>query len=87
MGAALAGPFPGWTTELDLLSPLSLPAGRMARLHALNLATWRQDPYARAAFAGDELDQLAAQLTAIAAGVDSAAPVRVVLRQLVLGKP
>jgi hypothetical protein len=58
VGAALAGPFPGWTTELSLLSPLSLPATRMARLHALNLATWRQDPYARAAFASDELDHL-----------------------------
>jgi trans-aconitate 2-methyltransferase len=87
VGAALVGPFPGWTTEISLLSPLSLPATRMARLHALNLTTWRQDPYARAAFVSDELDQLAAQLTAIATGADRAPPVRVVLRQLVLGKP
>jgi len=87
VGAALAGPFPGWTTELSLLSPLSLPATRMARLHALNLATWRQDPYARSTFSADELDHLAAQLTAIATSAEPAPAVRVVLRQLVLGKP
>jgi SAM-dependent methyltransferase len=87
VGAGLTGPFPGWTTELSLLSPLSLPASRMARLHALNLATWRQDPHARAAFDGDELDRLAARLGAIASGVEAVPPVRVVMRQLVLGKP
>ncbi|HET6147502.1 MAG TPA: class I SAM-dependent methyltransferase [Polyangia bacterium] len=87
VGAALAGPFAGWTTELSLLSPLSLPATRMARLHALNIATWRNDPYARAAFDGDELDRLAASLAAIADHDEPAPPVRVVMRQLVLAKP
>lgn len=87
VGATLAGPFPGWTTELSLLSPLSLPASHMARLHALNIATWREDAYARAAFERDELDSLAARLGVIAAGVEAAPPVRVVMRQLVLGKP
>ena len=86
VGAALTGPFPGWTTELSLLSPLSLPATCMARLHALNIATWREDAYARAAFDGDELDSLAARLGAIASGAEAAPHIRVVMRQLVLGK-
>ena len=87
VGATLAGPFAGWTTELSLLSPLSLPASRMARLHALNVASWREDAYARATFDGAELDRLAARLGAIAAGAEAAPPVRLVMRQLVLGKP
>ena len=42
IGADLRGPFGGgWTSELDVLTPLSLPAPQMARLHAMNIATWR----------------------------------------------
>jgi len=87
VGATLAVP-PGsaWATELDLCAPLALPAPRMARLHALNIASWRHDPYARASFDGGELDRLAAQLEAIAAGADAAPPVRLVMRQLVLAR-
>jgi trans-aconitate 2-methyltransferase len=87
VGAALRAPFGGgWTSEVDLLAPLVLPAPQMARLHALNLASWRDDPHARATFDAAELDQLSARLTAIAAGQEAAPPVRQVMRQLVLGK-
>jgi hypothetical protein len=65
---------------------LTLPAQRMARLHGLNLATWRHDPYAQAAFAPGLLDELAAALETIAAGVSEAPEVRHSLRQLVLMK-
>ena len=56
----------------------------MARLHLLNLLTWRQDPYARAAFDEHELGRLAAELTQVAAGVADAGPVRYGMRQLIL---
>jgi len=65
---------------------LSLPARRMARLHALNLVTWRQDPFARDAFAPATLDGLAAALEAIASGAADAPDVRHSMRQLVLIK-
>ncbi|HEY7372631.1 MAG TPA: class I SAM-dependent methyltransferase [Polyangia bacterium] len=81
---ALAGA--GWQPELDVVRELSLPARRMARLHALNLVTWRQDPFARAAFAPATLDGLAAALEAIASGAADAPDVRHSMRQLVLMK-
>jgi SAM-dependent methyltransferase len=54
---------------------LALPAARMARLHAMNLRTWGQDAYARAAFDPAELADLQATLDAIAAGALAAPPV------------
>jgi SAM-dependent methyltransferase len=76
----------GWQAELDVVRELSLPARRMARLHALNLVTWRQDPFARAAFAPATLDGLAAALEAIASGAADAPDVRHSMRQLILMK-
>jgi trans-aconitate 2-methyltransferase len=87
IGATLATPpRSAWKSELDLRTRLSLPAARMARLHALNIASWRNDPYARASFDGAELDRLAAQLEAVANGADAAPPVRQVMRQLVVAR-
>jgi hypothetical protein len=34
----------GWHAEISVTRELALPAARMARLHQLNLATWRHDP-------------------------------------------
>jgi len=85
IGAKLSIPArSGWKAELDLLAPLSLPAARMARLHALNIETWRHDPYARACFDGNELDALAVRLGAIARGAEAAPPVKLVMRQMIL---
>jgi SAM-dependent methyltransferase len=75
-----------WHAELDVVRALALPARRMARLHALNLATWRRDPFARAAFAPPLLDELAAELDAIASGAAVAPDVCHSLRQLLLTK-
>ena len=87
IGADLAGPFGGgWTVELNLLTPLSPPAPQMARLHALNIATWREDPHARSAFDAGELERLAARLIAIAEGEEAAPNVRMRMRQLILAK-
>jgi trans-aconitate 2-methyltransferase len=87
IGATLSVPArSGWKTELDLLAPLSLPAARMALLHALNIETWKHDAYARDRFDAKELDGLAARLNAIATGAEAAPAVRVVMRQMILEK-
>lgn len=88
IGAELATPPPGsgWRSELSMVRRLSLPARQMARLHHLNLLTWRDDPHARGAFDRDELEGLAATLAGIARGDELAPSVRSAMRQLVLTK-
>jgi SAM-dependent methyltransferase len=76
----------GWRAEIGVMRELRLPACRMARLHALNLATWRQDPFARAAFSSEMLDELAVTLEAIARGAADAPDVHHVMAQRVLMK-
>jgi SAM-dependent methyltransferase len=75
-----------WRPEISVMRELRLSARRMARLHALNLATWRQDPFARAAFSSDSLDELAVALEEIASGAADAPDVHHVMSQLVLMK-
>lgn len=88
IGADFAMPPPesGWRSELSTVRRLSLPARQMARLHHLNLLTWRDDPHARAAFDRDELEGLAATLAGIARGDELAPCVRSAMRQLILTK-
>lgn len=76
----------GWSAEIDVVRELSLPAPRMARLHGMNMATWRHDPFARASFPPDLLVSVAAGLEAIATGAAEAPEVRHALRQVVLVK-
>ena len=76
----------GWNAEISVERALSLPAPRMALLHRLNLATWRQDPFARATFEPEVLDDLAAALDEIASGAASAPDVHHLMRQLILVK-
>jgi SAM-dependent methyltransferase len=57
--------------------PRDLPASQMARLHAANLPTWSQDPFARAAFDPERLRALGDTLSKIAAGQVEAPPVAV----------
>jgi trans-aconitate 2-methyltransferase len=64
-------------------SRIEQDAAVMARLHALNIATWRQDPFAREHLGQAELDVLERGLNAIASGQRHAAPVRVVLAEFV----
>src|SRR5947208_944360 len=35
----------GWNIEMSAVRELALPAARMARLHGLNLATWRSEEH------------------------------------------
>lgn len=62
---------------------LELDGRRMARLHAMNLPTWRTDPAARS-FDPDELDRLGAALQALADDPDARVHVRYALGELVL---
>lgn len=70
--------------EHSALRPLHPPVPAMAALHALNLRTWRTDPYALAAFDSDELDALAEALADIALGRVAADVVEQDLGELVL---
>jgi trans-aconitate 2-methyltransferase len=60
------------------------PAALMAALHSSNIATWKADAFAQSAFDAEELNQLEAQLSAIASGAERAAPVQLGLGELVL---
>jgi SAM-dependent methyltransferase len=70
-----------WQLERADETPVALPAAIAARLHALNLRTWRHDP---AMISVPDLDDLAQSLEALATGTRSAPPVRWLLSQLVL---
>jgi trans-aconitate 2-methyltransferase len=81
--AALPASSP-WTVERADAVPIALPAAVAARLHALNLRTWRRDPFIAATVGAEELDRLGASLESLADGTRTAAPVRWRLAQVVL---
>jgi trans-aconitate 2-methyltransferase len=60
------------------------PAATMAELHAMNLPSWRQDPFAQQAFDARELDELEAALGRIGVGLDDAPPIRMTLSEVAL---
>ena len=70
--------------EYSGLRPLQQDARMMARLHRMNLATWRENDRARSLFDSQELDGLDAVLGDIETGAKAAEPVRNDLRELVL---
>lgn len=57
-------------------------AADMARLHLMNLRSWREDEEARRAFDSEELDQLAISLRQIAGGTVKCPPVFVGLAEV-----
>lgn len=63
---------------------LDAPVATMARLHALNLRTWRNDPFARDSFDSTELDDLHERLTTLARAARPAAALRYVMGELVV---
>lgn len=80
--AACAGsPF---RVEHSSVRMLAQDARLMARLHRMNLATWRSEPRATALFDQALLDGLDEGLGRIESGVETAPPVRNGLRELVL---
>lgn len=63
---------------------LELPAAPMARLHVLNLHTWRDEPAARSLAESSELDALAEWLERVADGSLHVPPVHQELGELVM---
>jgi len=73
--------------EYSALRVLAQPARSMARLHLMNLRTWRFDERASSLFDPAELDSLDEGLQRIESGLLAAEPVENALRELVLRLP
>jgi trans-aconitate 2-methyltransferase len=73
----------GLATLDSRVADLELPAARMARLHALNLRTWKDDPFAQASFDPTELAELSTTLGRIATGDEPASAVSCGVKQIV----
>jgi hypothetical protein len=56
----------------------------MARLHAMNLTTWKQDPYMAQTHPLAKLDQLLLQLSKFASSTEKLPPVTCTMAQLVV---
>jgi SAM-dependent methyltransferase len=80
----LAATIAGLVTVESRVVELQLPAARMARLHAMNIQTWKDDPFARSSFDAADIAELSARLGAIAAGAEPSSVVTCGIRQLVL---
>ena len=72
-----------WRVRVSRVRSLSPEARTMARLHVMNLRTWRHDPAAVEAFDPAELLRLEEELSAIADGRVAVPPVRQGLREIV----
>lgn len=68
LGALTAGVSGARTTSV--LQEISVAATIMARLHAMNLATWKSDPFMLETHGLSALEDLEAELNAIAATTD-----------------
>jgi SAM-dependent methyltransferase len=73
-----------WTIERSLRTPVALPATSMGRLHALNIRTWREEPFIRERYEPAAIDRLTAELDAVVEGRRTAPPVVCTMTQLVL---
>jgi trans-aconitate methyltransferase len=73
----------GYHVEHAELAPVVLDARVMARLHAMNVRTWREDAFARRAFDPRELDAITADLDAVADGARAAPPVTCLMGRVV----
>jgi trans-aconitate 2-methyltransferase len=73
-----------WTIERSVFTPVEIEAPKMARLHALNIRTWRQDAFISENYAASHIDRLTADLDALVSGMRTARPVVCTLKQLVV---
>lgn len=69
LGALAAGV--AGTRAVSVLQEIPVPAAVMARLHAMNLATWKADPFMLETHGLRALDKLESELKAIATSSDS----------------
>jgi hypothetical protein len=73
-----------WTIERFDRTPIPLDGRVMARLHAINIRTWRHDPFASAAFEPAAIDAMASELDAVASGARATTPVTCLMAQALL---
>jgi trans-aconitate 2-methyltransferase len=73
-----------WTMERFERTRIELDGRVMARLHAINVRTWRLDPFAASTFDAQELDAMASALDDVAGGVRTAPNVTCLMGQAVL---
>lgn len=74
----------GYRVEYAGEARFEQPAATMAELHAMNLPSWRQDPFAQQSFDPRELDELEAALWRIASGHDAVPPIQMALSEVAL---
>lgn len=73
-----------WKVERFERTRITLDGRVMARLHAINVRTWRNDPFAASAFSAADIDAMTSDLDEVAAGSRAAPEVTCVMGQLVL---
>jgi hypothetical protein len=73
-----------WRVERFERARIVLDARIMARLHAMNVRSWRTDPFAIAAFSAAELDAMTAELDDVAEWRRAAPEVTCLMGQVVL---
>jgi SAM-dependent methyltransferase len=73
-----------WSVESFSLRHAAIDPRSMASLHAMNVRTWRTDPFAAATFDGERIQAMTDALDAVAAGARDAPPVTCTLGQAVL---
>jgi SAM-dependent methyltransferase len=82
--AAMAEGTP-WRLQRFERTRIVLDARIMARLHAMNVRTWRTDAFATAAFSDAAIDAMTAELDDVAEGRRASPEVTCVMGQVVLG--
>jgi SAM-dependent methyltransferase len=73
-----------WTITRFDRTPITLDGRVMARLHSINIGTWRHDAFAAAAFAPAAIDAMAGELDAVVSGARATTPVTCLMAQVLL---
>jgi trans-aconitate 2-methyltransferase len=81
--ASLAAGTP-WRVERFERTRIALDGRVMARLHAMNVRTWRSDPFATNTFRVTHIDAMTSELDEVAGGLREAPEVTCVMGQIVL---
>jgi trans-aconitate 2-methyltransferase len=72
-----------WQVVETRVARLSIPGKQMARLHHLNIQTWKQDPFIRKSYTREHIDELESQLGNLAQGDADVPDVDYGMRQIV----
>ncbi len=77
----------GLTLCFSAVTPTAVDPVSMARLHAMNIATWSRDAFVTTHFERGEIERLEVELNAVAEGSRAAPPVRVRVGQVLARGP